>query len=478
MTNWPSHFDYQLAIQDPNQSLRDPELQSCQPVCDNWGLPVPSSGNFAIVFCLKHTGTRRCYAVRFFTRPVKTQQYRYQRLTEHLKQQPRSCRRHLVNFAYQHEGILVNGDWFPLIRMEWIEGQTLDQAISSALNDGKLDRLDKWIEQWRDLMQQLRQAHMGHGDLQHGNILVNKKGRLVLVDYDGIYIPCLDGNPPDEVGHPNYQHPQRIQHGYYGEKVDAFSALVIYLSLLAIKYDRSLWNKFHDDNCLIFQKNDFLAPGQTQIWHELQSLKDPEVQGLASALAEYCNQSPDQLPYPDEILNVPILIPIGGRPGDSSVQVGIGWLEGHTMAIPSATPHTGTQTVKTGGTEWLTDHLSKGPGHTFAANNRPGLVAGNRQQTAPGSHPYNRSALARGTLKKRKKKKRGCTFVPNQNTQVGATATASGQTPGPQRVNSVSSSSVRQSPSGPPQGEVGCVWLIIGLVVALVYAVARWLGTQ
>jgi|GEM_PF-1527277 len=449
MTNWPSHSDYQLAIQDPNQSLRDPKLRRCKPVCDNWGLPAPSSGNFAIVFCLEHTRSRRCYAVRLFTRPVKTQQYRYQRLTEHLQQQPRSCRRHLVSFAYQQEGILVNGSWFPLIKMRWIEGRTLDQAISSALKYTKLDRLDKWIEQWRELMQQLRRARIGHGDLQHGNILVNKKDHLVLVDYDGMYIPSLHGNPPDEVGHPNYQHPKRIVNGYYGDKVDSFSALVIYLSLLAIKHDPSVWDQFHDDDYLIFQKADFLAPGQTPIWDALESFDDKEVQGLARALADYCTKEPYQLPYPDEILNhVPSLIAIGGSP----VPVSTEWLEEHTNFFKTATnSHTGTQTVKTGGTEWLTDHLSKGPGHTFAVNNQPHSIAANLQQTAPGGN------------------------VQSPSSQARATATASGQMPGPQRANSVSSNSVPQSPSGTQQDEVGCVWLIIALVVALVYAVAKWL---
>jgi cell division protein FtsI/penicillin-binding protein 2 len=52
----------------------------------------------------------------------------------------------------------------------------------------------------------LQQADFAHGDLQHGNILVDTSSTLRLVDFDGSWISGFQGDPPPrEPGHPNYQ---------------------------------------------------------------------------------------------------------------------------------------------------------------------------------------------------------------------------------------------------------------------------------
>lgn len=30
-----------------------------------------------------------------------------------------------VGFEYQREGIRIRGEWYPLLKMEWVEGETL-----------------------------------------------------------------------------------------------------------------------------------------------------------------------------------------------------------------------------------------------------------------------------------------------------------------------------------------------------------------
>ena len=84
---------------------------------------------------------------------------------------------------------------------------------------------------WRELVALLQRSEFAHGDLQHGNVMVDQEGRLRLVDFDGVWIPQLSGqSPPSEFGHPNYQHPL---HHHWDRWLDTFSALVIYLSLIA-----------------------------------------------------------------------------------------------------------------------------------------------------------------------------------------------------------------------------------------------------
>jgi hypothetical protein len=109
------------------------------------------------------------------------------------------------------------------------------------------------------------------------------------------------------VGHFNYQHPERIRSGYYQENADAFSALVIYLSLLALKTDPELWNTprntpHHSGENLIFSANDFKNPGLTLLWNRLNKSPDAEVQRLTAVLENFCRQPVSAVPDLEEVL--------------------------------------------------------------------------------------------------------------------------------------------------------------------------------
>ena len=57
---------------------------------------------------------------------------------------------------------------------------------------------------------------VAHGDLQHGNVLLVPGASanslaVKLIDYDGMCVPALAGSKSGEVGHPAYQHPQRLR---------------------------------------------------------------------------------------------------------------------------------------------------------------------------------------------------------------------------------------------------------------------------
>jgi len=144
-------------------------------------------------------------------------------------------------------------------------------------------------------------AHTAHGDLQHGNILVDGSGQIRLVDYDGFFLPALRGRPPGEVGHANYQHPERLQKGYYEENADAFSALVIYLSLLALPLDSGLW-QFHNGENLILKADDLQRPWQTPVWSRLRGSPDAEVRRLAAELAQFCRGPVADVPDLETVL--------------------------------------------------------------------------------------------------------------------------------------------------------------------------------
>lgn len=291
---WPSPGDYSAAIQNPRNCFNDSGLKRGKVKTNQLGLPIGASGNFAVVFQIESGG--REFAVRCFIRPVTDQEERYDRLSQHLSGFSLPT---LVNFAYFSQGIQVHGEWYPVVRMGWAAGQPLHRYVEDHLQQSQA--LQQLAARWRGMLSGLYGAHMAHGDLQHGNILVDGQGQIRLVDYDGMFIPALQGQPPGEVGHPNYQHPERIQNGYYEEGVDAFSALVIYLSLLALKAEPGLW-RFHTEENLIFVANDFRAPGQTPVWKALRRIPDTKVQRLTAQLEGFCQGPVSVVPDLEAVL--------------------------------------------------------------------------------------------------------------------------------------------------------------------------------
>jgi uncharacterized tellurite resistance protein B-like protein len=286
---WPSPGDYSSAIQNPRNCFTDFELKNGKPAVNHLGLPVGASGNFAVVYQVT-TGTRMFAARCFIRPPLSDQQKRYEELHRHLSGFSIHA---LVPFSYLPEGIRVRGHGYPLVRMEWINGKQLHKHVAEGIS--RADDLSRLASRWRGVIAGLRGAHSAHGDLQHGNVLIDPSGNILLVDYDGFFIPALRGNTPGEVGHPNYQHPERIEYGLYDENADNFSALVVYLSLMALRSDPSLWD-FHNGENLIFLADDFKRPGRSPIWLRLKTNPDREVQRLVQQLEEFCKATAAAVP--------------------------------------------------------------------------------------------------------------------------------------------------------------------------------------
>ena len=192
--SWPKGSDYNAAIQNPPASFSDPELRQGQAAGDLFGLPTPHSGNFADVYQVTCPGGES-WAVKCFTREVPGLRERYQAISEHLAREQRAF---TVDFRYLEEGIRIQGRWYPVLKMRWVEGLTLNSFLAEyADNPTVLERLSRM---WVRLAAELREAGMAHGDLQHGNVLLipgskDKALALRLVDYDGMWVPGLAEKP-------------------------------------------------------------------------------------------------------------------------------------------------------------------------------------------------------------------------------------------------------------------------------------------
>lgn len=291
---WPNHTDYQDALQEPAACFDAADLKQGEAVCDMLGLPRVMSGNFASVYEVR-TGDKR-WAIRCFVRQVAGTQARYARLGQHLDSVKVPW---LVDFEYILKGVLVHGDWYPIVRMQWVEGCPINNYIEQHLNEP--DTLRSLAAQFRKLTADLRQNHIAHGDFQHGNIMVTPEGELRLVDYDGMYCPAFGKNRAPELGHANFQHPLRLA-DYYDESLDNFSALVIYTSLLALAAEPELWKEFYTGDNLLLTSADFRNAQGSKAFQRLRASKDPDVQQLAALLQQSCGSPVAFIPWFEETL--------------------------------------------------------------------------------------------------------------------------------------------------------------------------------
>jgi hypothetical protein len=257
----PSASDYNEAVQAPSRAFRDPELRACKVEQNPLGLPRPRSGGFAITY---HLLNHREWAVRCFYRPLRDLDQRYAAIARYLQQHPSS---HFVRFEYQPEGVNVRGAWYPIVKMEWVDGKTMGLFVENHYRDSaKIAQIRRGFV---DLILQLEQRGVAHGDLQHGNIIVQSTGRLVLVDYDGMYVPGMQMSTSNEIGHPNYQHPGRTNN-HFGPWIDRFSAAAIYTSLVFIERDPQLFDRYHNAENLLFTSEDYADPVRSDLFRELE----------------------------------------------------------------------------------------------------------------------------------------------------------------------------------------------------------------
>jgi WD domain, G-beta repeat len=249
------------------------------------GMPQAATGRSAIVFRADVDSEDK--ALRCFTRAAEGQQKRYQDLHEYLDH---SIPPYMVDFKYRDREILVKGTRYPVVEMDWAEGRPLHSWVEQHLESPY--SLLRLAAIWLKVVNDLQARRMAHGDLSSDNCLVTGH-KLTLIDYDDFFISPLAGSNPGEAGNPHFQHPGRP--GYYALNMDNFPALVIYLSLLALATDSSLW-RFHNGKNLIFTADDYKAPGATPLWEALAENPDQRIKPLVTALAEMCAEPIEDLP--------------------------------------------------------------------------------------------------------------------------------------------------------------------------------------
>lgn len=251
--NYPLISEYIEAIKAAEDNFG--ELTNLRPVFREDGQPVMTSGNFAVVFKMKDEATGKLYALKCFTKEQEGRAEAYHQIAEELKD---VLSPYLVSIRYLEKELFVDTyqtdvTEFPILLMDWVEGKTLDKYLRENIDDKYA--LEMLAYRFSQLAQWLIPQPFAHGDLKPDNILVRDDGTLVLVDYDGMYVPAMKWQKARELGSPDFRHPLRTENDF-DEHIDDFPLVSILLSLKAISVN-PLWLKEYGaaDRLLLSEKD-------------------------------------------------------------------------------------------------------------------------------------------------------------------------------------------------------------------------------
>ena len=258
--NYPLISEYIEAIRFAEDNFD--KLSNLRPVLDSDGNPVMSSGNFAVVFKMKDIITNRLFAVKCFIKDQEQRGEHYKLIAEELNYLHSS---YFLHVQYLERELFVNTTWsdeeeFPVLVMDWVEGKPLDAYIRQHINDTY--ELQMLAYNFCKMGAWLLSQPFAHGDLKPDNILVQEDGTLVLVDYDGMYVPAMEGSEAFELGSPDFRHPLRSKKEF-NEHIDDFSIATIALSLKSIALDSQLYHKHAAADRLLFSAADYRDIGQS-----------------------------------------------------------------------------------------------------------------------------------------------------------------------------------------------------------------------
>ena len=252
--NYPLISEYIETIKSAEDNFD--ELSYLKPVLDDDGLPVMSAGGFSVVFKMKDEQSGKFYAVKCFIKEQEGRSESYKLIADELEFVSSNF---LTSIKFYEKELFVDSGQtreteFPVLLMDWVDGEPLDKYIHNNANNQyaleilsyRFGKLSAWL---------LAQP-FAHGDLKPDNILVKEDGSIVLVDYDGMYVPAMKGQKARELGSPNFRHPSRTEEAF-DERIDDFSIALIALSIKAFSLNTELISEYCTNDFMLFRIEDY-----------------------------------------------------------------------------------------------------------------------------------------------------------------------------------------------------------------------------
>jgi hypothetical protein len=256
------------------------------------------SGAYAAVFKGELNGI--VFAIRCFLTPENLNIHRNKVVSEYLSGVQASWK---TNTEFLDDEINYKGQFFPILKMDWVEGVLINEFITKHLSDDKV--ISEVQKKLMEISTDLESRGIGHGDLQCGNILVcgtATKFTIKLIDYDGMFVPKLAGQKSTELGRSEFQHPKRT-YTYFNEKIDRFSIWVILAALEALKYDKSLWLEtmqggYNTLDNFLFVLEDFQNPYNSKLFAHLNNLNSEALTYYLDNLRNFCQSDISEVKSP------------------------------------------------------------------------------------------------------------------------------------------------------------------------------------
>ena len=193
---------------------------------------------------------------------------------------------YVANYEFYDSALrLKDGTILPGVVMDWVEGETLMSYVKT--NYKQASKILNVAKEFLTMERYLDKNGLAHGDLSGDNIIVDRSGSLILIDYDSFYVSNItQGVVQSTAGIACYQHPGRANNRFLTPTMDNFSQLVIYCSLLAIARHPSLFNP-DTDKGLLFQIEDMASTKtyiSSSVYSKLQALGDDEINHYLNAI--------------------------------------------------------------------------------------------------------------------------------------------------------------------------------------------------
>ena len=265
---YPLISEYVKTIQDAGDNLD--KLSYLTPVLDDHGEPYRSSGAFAVVFKMLDKSSGKYYALKCFTEEQQGRAEAYRQIADELDLLDSP---YITSVKYMEKELFVDSqceeDEFPVLLMDWVEGETMETYISS--NYCNQYAMSMLCYRFGKMAAWLRTQSFAHGDVKPDNIIVRPDGSLSLVDYDGMFVPSMKGCKSPTVGTKDFSHPLRTVDDF-DETIDDFSLASIALSLKAISMKSTLLDIYGASDRLLFSENDYRNPSNSKVISALQEL--------------------------------------------------------------------------------------------------------------------------------------------------------------------------------------------------------------
>lgn len=267
--NYPLVSDYIESIKFAEDNFAT--LTNLRPVLDDAGQPIMSSGNFAVVFKMRDIKEEKDYAVKCFLKDQNDREESYRMISDELEA---SKSPYFISVKYLANEIFVDSDScqeneFPVLLMEWVEGRNLYAYVRD--NIGNTHCLETLVFDFCQMASWLLSQPFAHGDIKPDNVVVKTDGSIVLVDYDGMFVPEMRNMKAREQGSPNFRNPFR-QSFIFDENIDDFALVTIALSLKAIVLAPTILFDFCSTDCFMMSVQDYLCLDKSEVYQRVKIL--------------------------------------------------------------------------------------------------------------------------------------------------------------------------------------------------------------